>query len=138
MPRIALESETDWEGWRTAARALVLAGVQPDDVRWSVRAHDGDDHTLPEGSGSFAVSRGLVTLASLAIQARAPERFDLLYRLVWRANAGERVLQATTDPDLRRAQVLAFAVRAEAHRMRTLVRFLPEPDDDLIRYIGWA
>lgn len=137
MRRIALESETDWDGWRTAARALVLAGVEPDDVRWSVRAHDDDHHTLPDGSGSFGISRGLVTLASLAIQAREPERFDLLYRLVWRANAGERVLQTATDPELRRARALAFAVRAEAHRMRTLVRFLPEPDDDLIRYIGW-
>jgi DNA polymerase len=137
MRRIALESETDWEGWRTAARALVLGGVAPDDVRWSVRTHDGDRHTLPEGSGSFGVSRGLVALASLAIQARDPERFDLLYRLVWRANAGERVLQKTTDPDLRRAQGLAFAVRAEAHRMRTLVRFLPDSEGGVTRYIGW-
>jgi uracil-DNA glycosylase len=137
MRRIVLESETDWEGWRTAARALVLAGVEPDEVRWSVRAHADERHTLPEGSGSFGVSRSLVTLASLAIQARDPDRFGLLYRLVWRTNAGERVLQTTTDPELRRAQGLAFAVRAEAHRMRTLVRFLPEPDEDLVRYIGW-
>ena len=45
--------------------------------------------------GSFGVSRALVSLASLAIQAREPTRFDLLYRLVWRANAGERVLEKT-------------------------------------------
>ena len=31
------QSETDWEGWRTATRALVLAGAEPDDVQWSVR-----------------------------------------------------------------------------------------------------
>ena len=137
MRRIALESETDWDGWRAAARALVLAGEAPDDVRWSVRAHDGAPHTLPEGSGSFGISRTLVSLASLAIQARDPARFDLLYRLIWRTNAGERVLQQTSDPELRRAQALAFAVRAEAHRMRTLVRFLPETEGDRIRYIGW-
>ena len=68
-------------------------------------------------------------LASLAIQARDPERFDLLYRLVWRANAGERVLEKTDDPEVRRAQGLAFAVRAEAHRMRTLLRYLPVPEE---------
>ena len=56
-----------------------------------------------------------MSLASLAIQAHEPERFDLLYRLVWRANAGERVLEKTGDPEVRRVQGYAFAVRAEAH-----------------------
>ena len=75
------------------------------------------------------MSRSLVALASLAIQARDPERFDLLYRLIWRANAGEHVLENAADADVRHAQRLAFAVRAEAHRMRTLVRFLPVQDE---------
>jgi DNA polymerase len=136
MRRIVLNGETDWEGWRTAARALVLADVQPDDVHWSARANHGEDTELPERSGSFSVSRGLVALASLAIQAREPTRFDLLYRLLWRANAGERV-QRATDPETRRAQGLALAVRAEAHRMRTLVRFLPVPEGGRTRYLGW-
>ena len=29
MRQIVLKSETDWEGWRQAARALVLAGIPP-------------------------------------------------------------------------------------------------------------
>ncbi len=137
MRRIVLEGETDWAGWRSATRALILAGVEPDEVRWSVRAHDGEQDTLPEGSGSFSISRALVSLAALAIQARDPERFDLLYRLVWRANAGERVLANTTDAAVRRAQGLALAVRAEAHRMRTLLRYLPVQEGDRTHYVGW-
>ncbi len=133
MPRIVLESETDWQGWRGATRAMVLAGVPPEDVQWSVGAQGDAGDALPEGSGSFSVSRNLVTLAGQAIQARDPERFGLLYRLVWRANAGERVL----DADLRAAQRLALAVRAEAHRMRTHLRFLPIEEDDRPRYLGW-
>ena len=94
MRRIVLDSETDWQGWRTAARALVLAGVAPDDLRWSVRT-DPDDpaHDLPEGAGSFNVPRALVAIAALAFQARDPQRFSLLYRLIWRANAGEKLLE---------------------------------------------
>jgi uracil-DNA glycosylase len=137
MRRIVLANETDWEGWRKATRALVLAGVSPDDVRWSVRSHDEDGDPLQDGSGSFGVSRALVSLASLAIQARDPQRFALLYRLVWRANAGERVLENSGDPEVRRAQGLAFAVRAEAHKMRALLRFLPAQEGKLTRYIGW-
>jgi DNA polymerase len=73
----------------------------------------------------------------LVIQARDPARFDLLYRLVWRSNAGERVLAKTTDPEVRRAYSLAFGVRAEAHKMRTHIRFLPVPEDGGTRYLGW-
>lgn len=128
MRRIVLANETDWEGWRKATRSLVLAGVEPGDVRWAVRSHDEEGDPLQEGSGSFGVSRALVSLASLAIQAREPSRFDLLYRLVRAANSGK------PDPDdMRRAQGLAYAVRAEAHKMRTLVRFMPFGDG----YLGW-
>jgi uracil-DNA glycosylase len=137
MHRIVLDSETDWEGWRTATRALVLASAAPDEVRWSVRAQDSTADALREGSGSFSISRTLVSLAGLAIQARDPTRFDLLYRLVWRANAGERVLGKTIDPDVMRAHALALAVRAETHRMRTLLRYLPEHEGERTRYLGW-
>lgn len=135
MHRIVLDSETDWQGWRNATRALVLACVPPDDVRWSVRGHPDDaSHELPEGSGGFNVPRALVAMAALAFQAREPDRFDLLYRLVSRANGGEKLLERRDDPELRRAERLAYAVRAEAHKMRTLLRFMEVEDG---RYLGW-
>ena len=135
MRRIVLESETDWHGWRNATRALVLAGAAPSDVQWTVRGHPDDAAPeLPAGAGSFNVSRVLISVAALAFQAREPERFALLYRLVWRANAGEKLLENTDDAELRRAQRLAYAVRAEAHKMRTNIRFLPVEED---RYLGW-
>ena len=128
MRRVVLANETDWEGWRKATRSLVMADVAPEDVRWAVRAHDEAGDPLREGTGSFNVSRSLVSIAALAIQAREKSRFDLLYRLVWSANAGR-----TDDDALRRAQGLAFAVRAEAHRMRTNMRFLSVHG----RCVGW-
>ncbi len=137
MRQVVLSSETDWEGWRTATRALVRAGVPPDEVRWSLATQQDTGDPLPDGAGSFGVPRALVALAALAIQARDPGRFALLYRLVWRANAGERPMEQSADPDLRRAQSLAFAVRAEAHRMRALIRFLPVEETGGTRHLGW-
>ena len=138
MRRIALDSETDWYGWRSATRALVLAGVPPDEVRWSVRATPGDeDNVLPEGNGGFNVPRALVNLGVLAFQARDPHRFEVLYRLVWRANAGEKVLELKDDPELRHVKALAYAVRAEAHRMRTQLRFMEVAEDGDHRFLGW-
>jgi uracil-DNA glycosylase len=143
MPRIVLARETDWDGWRTATRAHVLAGTPPETITWSIGADDtptppaqsGDPH--PEPSGSFAVPRALVALAAQAIQARDPGRFDLLYRLVWRAQAGEPVLDQRDDPELTRARRLALGVRAEAHRMRTHLRFLALADTQPTQYLGW-
>ncbi len=132
---VVLDSETDWLGWRSATRGLVLAGVPPEDVRWTVRTHlDDGAHELPQGAGSFNLPRALISIAALALQAREPERFALLYRLVWRSNGGEKLLEKTDDPELRRAQGLAYAVRAEAHKMRTSIRYLPVEED---RYLGW-
>ena len=130
MHRVALTGETDWDGWRRATRALVLAGVPPSEVEWRV---GGPSDPLPDAGGSFGVSGALVAMASVAIQARHAERFGLLYGLVWRAHGGERVLDLADDPDTRLVRRLALAVRAEAHRMRTHLRFL-RADDGML---GW-
>ena len=99
-------------------------------LRWSV---GGTPEPLPDATGTFNVPRALVSLASVAIQAREPERFGLLYNLVWRAHGGEAVLDSPDDPDLKLARRMALSVRADAHRMRTHLRFLPAGD----HLLGW-
>jgi probable DNA metabolism protein len=134
MRRIVLQNETDWEGWRQATRGLVLTGVEPETLTWSV---GGDITPVPDATGSFHVPRALVSLASLAIQAREADRFGLLYALVWRIHAGEKVLEDETDPDLSLIKRMALSVRADAHRMRTNMRFLAVPEDGRTRFLGW-
>ena len=131
MRHIVLKNETDWEGWRQATRALVQARIEPNELQWSV---GGTPETLPDATGTFHVPRGLVTLTEAAIQARNPDRFALLYGLVWRNNHGEKPLEDEADPDLLLAKRLALAVRSDAHRMRTNIRFMPVEGH---RYLGW-
>ena len=141
MAAVILRGELDWDGWRAATRALVRAGVPPEAVSWQIdptAAAAPPDGAPPGGAppdGVFAVPRALVALAAQVIQARDPARFALLYRLIWRAHAGVPVLQDLGDPDLAAARRLALAVRAEAHRMRALIRFLPSADAS--RMLGW-
>ena len=151
MARIVLACETDWDGWRTATRAHVLAGTPPEAIAWSVAdamagavagATGAAGDALPAGpqpvgERSFGVPRALVGLAAQAIQARDAGRFGLLYRLVWRAQAGEPVLEMRDDTEMARARLLALAVRAEAHRMRTHLRFMALEDGGGTRYLGW-
>src|SRR5688500_10556070 len=87
---ISLECETDFDGWRKAARTLVLNGVKPPDVTWEVAGHAPDlfelpvDVSLEAPHGTFNVPAKFVELAKIAILHRNPERFALLYRLLWR------------------------------------------------------
>ncbi|HYZ62707.1 MAG TPA: UdgX family uracil-DNA binding protein [Acetobacteraceae bacterium] len=143
MRSVTLAHEVDWEGWRNAARALALEGVRPEDVVWSVGAPDdlfaeGERERPPVPPGSFTVPRSLVTLAETAIQARDPERFALLYRLIWRAHGGEKqVLEMTTDPDVQRVQRVAQSVRRDTHKMRAFLRFREVQEQGGVRYVGW-
>ncbi len=143
MKTVVLAHEVDWEAWRAAARALALADVAPEDIVWSVRAID-DLFAEPEQPeivapvGSFTVPRALVSLAETVIQANDPERFALLYRLIWRAHRGEKhVLEMTTDPEVQRMQRLAQAVRRDTHKMRAFVRFREVVEPEGTRYVSW-
>ncbi len=131
MRQVALRGETDFAGWRHAARQLALDGLPPEQVRWTVQGNQEPEPV--EAKDSFSVPRALVTLAGLAIQAREPERFDLLYRLIWRAQAGTLDLEDRSDSEVRQARGLALAVRAEAHRMRGQLRYLHAET----RFVGW-
>ena len=129
MIRIALAHETDWAGWRHATRALVLAGIAPDRVVWGIGGAADPLPPAQEGAG-FTVSRTLLALSGQAIQARDRGRFALLFRLIAIAHAA-----GAPDPaDLAAAQALARAVRADAHRLRTHLRFLSMRDG---RLVGW-
>jgi uracil-DNA glycosylase family protein len=134
MPTANLAHETDWTGWRRATRAFVLAGVAPSELRWAV---GGTSDAVPDANGSFTLSSTLVALAAQAFQVREMERFALLYTLVWRAHHGELTVSDADDPDLRIVRRWALAVRADAHRMRTLIRFARVTMDDRPHFLGW-
>ncbi len=144
MRSVVLAHEVDWGAWRAAARALALAEVAPEDVVWSVRnVEDLFAELEPEDEvaapvGTFTVPRALVTLAETAIQACDPERFALMYRLIWRAHRGEKhLLEMTTDPEVQRVQRLAQAVRRDTHKMQAFVRFREVVEPEGTRYVSW-
>ena len=145
MHSIILAHEVDFAGWRDAARRLAMEGVPPEQAHFSVGhpddlfAQEADPAVAPVGNaGGFSVSRALVELAQTVIQARAPERFDLLYGLVWRAQQGERrITELVTDPWVQRAIRLAQSVRRDTHKMRAFLRFRELREAEAIRYVAW-
>src|SRR4029453_16564052 len=128
MHHITLDGETDFGGWRKAARALALNNVKPSDVTWNI-AGDAPELFAPTptplepSEGTFNVSAKSVELAQIAILHRSPERFALLYRLLWRLRGNHDLLDIATDPDVAELSAMAQAVRRDAHKMHAFVRF---------------
>ncbi len=141
MKSVSLSNEVDVAGWRAASRAFALSSVPPEDIVWSVGKSDdlfASDTALPEPTAKFTVSRALLELAETAIQARDPERFALLYTLVWRVHQGEKhLLEDVADPTVQRVQRLAQSVRRDTHKMRAFLRFREVTQDGAMRYVAW-
>jgi probable DNA metabolism protein len=142
MHHIILQTETDFDGWRQAARALVLGGIPPDDVMWSVKGDAqlfATETALPSHSSTeaFNVSARFVELAKIAILHRDSERFAMLYRLLWRLRGQHDLLEVATDPDVISVTAMAKAVRRDEHKMHAFVRFREIGREREARYVAW-
>ena len=124
-----LAAEADFDGFRRAARALLAQGVAPDAVQWAV---DGGaapslwDHTEPAASAATTgppVPASFVTLCRAVVLHREPQRFHLLYRLLWRLQREPALRHDGLDADMARARLMAQAVRRDLHKMKAFVRF---------------
>ncbi len=142
MHVIVLGSDIDFDGWRSAARTLAINNVVPEDTTWTVASHDPDlfvSTPLPDidPHATFRVPASFVKLADTAILNRDPERFALLYRLLFRLRKHPRLMEAATDADVARVQGLAKDVRRDEHKMHAFVRFRELGLGKEARFVAW-
>jgi len=173
---VRLTKQTDFAGWRDAARRLALGGVRPEEVAWVV---SGDESPPPSPSSSglsrgsthakrlatdplqandtllappstaadprdgrntgpqLTVPREFVERAETVFCHSDPERFALLYRMLWRMRAEPALLKIASDPDVRRFEAMEKAVHRDIHKMRAFVRFRKIDDGEHERYVSW-
>ena len=145
---VALPEVDDFDFWRERARGLVQCDVPPDRVAWIEPGGSGSlfshgDRRLPappSDAPPVRASKAFVQLAKSAICHSDPERFALLYRLLWRLQANPRLLEDGADPEVRKLDELARTVRRDIHKMRAFVRFrLVEEGDEEAgeHYVAW-
>jgi DNA polymerase len=135
---IKLESGADLEGFRGAVRRLIAADVAPEQAIWSI---DGDlfgaDDDLP-GTPPVALPRSIAELIRLVVCHNDPERYALLYQLIWRALHGERALpEIASDPLVHRLSLMAKTIRRDIHKMHAFLRFREVEDPEGERYVAW-
>lgn len=136
-----LEHATDFAGWRKAARSFRQAGVAPERARFQVGAGAGglfdEALTAETVEPAFATPRAFVDLASEVILHRAADRFDLLYRLLWRLRDEPNLMRIVTDRDVADALERAKNVQRASHKMKAFVRFRRVEDDAGEAWVAW-
>lgn len=139
-------SATTFADWRRAARTLLAQGVAPHEVDWSMQGEAdlfGDDMaacaTPDQGpSAALSVSSALMSLLEAAACFRAPDRWALLYRILWRSQQGDATAMSAADADGARLHAMAKAVKREAHKMHAFLRFRErDPAAGDPRFIAW-
>ncbi|MET0271834.1 MAG: UdgX family uracil-DNA binding protein [Phenylobacterium sp.] len=145
MQVVRLAFETDFAGWRAAARTLRAQHVAPESALWTVDGagdlFGAELEVTPPTGAAFTVPREFVELADAVILHRSEERFGLLYRLLWRLEREPDLMHIRSDPDVAKAHDLAKAVSRAAHKMKAFVRFRLVPDveepPDAETYVAW-
>jgi len=145
MQTVHLQSLNDFDEWRLRARDLLRAGVKPEEVIWrdplsaaglfesqQEIQHAGENR--PVGS----VPPAFIDWARSAICHSDPQRFDLLYRLLWRLQDNRNLFSISSDPDVVRLTRMGNGVKRDSHKMKAFVRFKSIVDDSgLERFAAW-
>ena len=128
---VQMQEADDFAFWRERARQLVQCDVPPDRIVWTEPGSTGSlfsdgDTCLPVPSPDareVRASKQFVQRAKSVICHSDPDRFGLLYRLLWRHQSNPKVLEDRADADVRKLDELARQVRRDIHKMRAFVRF---------------
>jgi DNA polymerase len=137
MHEITLKPGADKAGFGAAVRHLISAGVPPCDISWN-EAPSFFAATPPAAAPPVMLPRAVASLVDLVICHRNPERFALLYTLIWRTVRGERaVLEQKSDPLVHRLEAMGKAIRRDLHKMHAFLRFRRVASDAGERFIAW-
>jgi len=144
MRTVHLSALNDFDEWRAVARRLLLEVVPPDEIIWvdPGSPHDlfGAEESVEQVTGRKVgtVPQRFIDWAETGICHSDPERFGLLYRLLWRLQKDKELMNLRSDPDVGKLDRRVQAVRREVHKMKAFVRFKSITDDSgLERFVAW-
>ena len=115
--------------------------MPPQHVSWRTGGEDADLFGNADGDEAppVALPRALGDWIDGALCHRDPERYALLYTLIWRVLHGERaLLEVASDPLVHRLARLRKAVGRDIHKMHAFLRFRRiEEADGGERFVAW-
>ena len=137
--------EPDFDAFRHAAREHLRAGFSPAQLDLQdatvptplTLALEADEPLSGPAYDHPHVPKAFLEAAQVAAVHRDPQRWNLLYRLLYRLQSDRNLLRLETDDDVAHLLRLEGQVRRDLHKMHAFVRFrkVLEPGDPSARPI---
>ncbi|GGB67734.1 UdgX family uracil-DNA binding protein [Henriciella pelagia] len=145
MIEVELQSETDFEGWRVAARKLCAAQIRPAQISWRLPGQAGSlfggDSRLDqlEPVREVRATKPFLDLARKIVCYRDEQRFDRLYSALFKLQSAPHILSHRLDADTDWLMSAQKAIRRDIHKMHAFVRFRKagESVDGREHYAAW-
>ncbi len=146
-----IQNAPGFEEWRTQARECLYQGVKPNEVVWQCAndenpmgifsdlapATESQTSVLPPPS-TLMIPREFMTQAKIAACHRAPDRYNLLYQILWRlAFENKRLLHFETDDAILKLTQLAKAVHRDAYKIKAFLRFREIQQAKQPHFVSW-
>lgn len=140
-PSATLVLVQSFDQWCAAARALLARQVPPQAVHW--RSHpDGAARAPPftvNQAPALRLPRALLAMLARAACCRVPDRWAILYRVVWRWQHGEHTVLSPRDADGATLRAMLATVRAARQQALAAIRFRERRSDaGPPRFVAWC
>lgn len=130
---VPLSHQVDVAGFHSEAARLLAQQVPPREIRWAASPAmsvdeeplDGERAAIRNRAARAIVPQSFIRMSELVVLHRDPERFELLYRTLWRLVYEPDLKQDFGDDDLARLRQMAQAVRRDIQKMRLKLVFRP-------------
>jgi probable DNA metabolism protein len=135
LQHIPLADPVDVAGFHSEATRLLARQVPPDTVEWTAPATQAvGEHgfspdiraTIRNRAARAIIPQSFVRMSELVVLHRDGDRFDLLYRSLWRLVYEPELKQDFGDADLARLRQMAQAVRRDIQKMKKRMEFRDE------------
>jgi probable DNA metabolism protein len=128
---VPLSHQVDIAGFHSEATRLLAHLVPPESVEWSAApAQTVDEEALDAGRAHIQnraaraiIPQSFIRMSELVVLHRDPQRFDLLYRSLWRLVYEPGLKHDFGDGDLARLRQMAQAVRRDIQKMKAKLAF---------------
>jgi probable DNA metabolism protein len=133
LVQVPLSHQVDVSGFHSEATRLLAQQVPPDTVHWSAApAQCVEEEDLNASRAAIRnraaraiIPQSFIRMSELVVLHRDPQRFDLLYRSLWRLVYEPELRHDMADADLARLRQMAQSVRRDIQKMKARLEFRP-------------
>jgi probable DNA metabolism protein len=133
----------NFKSFRAAARRALAEGIPPEAIWW-VEDSEAIEPQPRHPLSQMNVPREFLQLAKFVACHKSPDRWSMLYQVLWRLTHGEPHLIALSgDPLISRMNAYDKSVHRDVHKMKAFVRFKklqtkePALSESTERFVAW-